>query len=211
MQGESCLPTAVSFTCSWSFPVSSPDPHALQVQARSLTLRTGPPCPSPSEVSARCCAHLCSFPGLFPRTQPRVTSTSTFPLGSQTLLLGVREVQNCLQNVGRGGVAGSWKGSRQDCLGDQGPPAAHLLSVLSVHFQYFYIASLQFPSSGSSRRSTLSAFIFWNKLTRCFSEVLVSHLHPSLPVKESKVLIRAAWNGVQTAWCSFFSFKILYI
>lgn len=87
---------------------------------------------------------------------------------------------------GGGVVAGTGRGADRIASGTWWPGAAHLTSILSVHFQYFYIASLQFPSSGSSRRSTLSAFIFWNKLTCCFSEVLVSDLHPTLPVKESK-------------------------
>lgn len=68
---------------------------------------------------------------------------------------------------------------------------ARLPSILSVHFQYFYIASLQSPSLGSSRRSTLSASIFWSKLTCCFLEVLVSLVHSVRPVKKSEVQIRA--------------------
>lgn len=82
-------------------------------------------------------------------------------------------------------------GGRWDCDGTWALVPACSLSILSVRFQYFSIASLQSPSLDSSRRSTLSAFIFWSKLTCCFLEVLVSLLHSVLSVKKSQVQIRA--------------------
>lgn len=80
-----------------------------------------------------------------------------------------------------GGVGG--RGS-----GDLGKAPTHSWSLPSVPLQHFCIASLPFPSLGSSRRSTPSAFIFWSKSTCCFSEVLVSPASfSSLPAKGPKL------------------------
>lgn len=91
-----------------------------------------------------------------------------------------------------GGVGWAERGREVGLQREPRPPfPARLPSILSVHFQHFYIASLQSPSLGSSRRSTLSASIFWSKLTCCFLEVLVSLVHSVRPVKKSEVQIRA--------------------
>lgn len=91
----------------------------------------------------------------------------------------------------RAGWTGLKGGRRWDCGGTWAPVSVCSLSIFSVYFQYFSIASLQSPSLDSSRRSTLFAFIFWSKLTCCFLEVLVSLLHSVLSVKKSQVQIRA--------------------
>lgn len=190
MQGEIC-PTC----CLWlypflEFPCFFPT-HVPQVEARSCKLQTFPLPLSPPEVSAWAWTPLHSLLGPLSSDVPFVTSMGTFHLACRPSSCGCEESRIASRTWAGG--SGCWKGGRI-ASGTRWPSTAHLPSILSVHFQYFYIASLQFPSLGSSRRSTLSAYIFWNKLTCCFLEVLVSHLHLALPVKKSKVLIRAEWN-----------------
>ena len=156
---QEALPSlpSLGFLCSCHFPSPS-SPHSSTSSPRPPFTPKASLLSQHSEASAQSWAGRCPFLGPLPQSSSLAPPPDS-PPGSRW-----------------GGV-----GERSR---DLGVAPAHSWSLPSVPFQYFCIASLPFPSSGSSRRSTPSAFIFWSRSTCCFSGVLVSPaFSSSLPVK----------------------------